>query len=88
MNHTQTIFQPVATGRAIELVETILGVDAQEEQINALLELVAGITDETGCTIRHNAAATVMSYISSKRSNAWLEEVEQLQASTIAANAR
>jgi hypothetical protein len=87
MNHQQTIFQPVGTGRAIELVEAILGVDAQEEQINALLELVAGITDESGCHIRHNTAATVMSYISSKRSNAWLDEVEQLQAEAIAANA-
>ncbi len=73
----ERIFRPVPLGRAVELVETLLS-DPQEEQIDAMLELLAGLTDELDCE-RHPVVASLMRYLSGMRSNAWLDEVQALQ---------
>lgn len=82
----ERIFKPIPLGRAIELAEIILH-DPQEQQIGALLELVAGLTDELGDCQRHSVAASLMQFISGRRSSAWLNEVQRLQSSTIDATA-
>ncbi|MBI3653678.1 MAG: hypothetical protein HY231_21815 [Acidobacteria bacterium] len=73
-------FQAIEPGRALELVPVILGYDPSDEQVDALIEIIVGITDERGDGARHTVATRLMRYIHAWRSDAWLCRASELQA--------
>lgn len=72
-------FQPISLGRAVELALVVLGSDPEPEQVDAFIEIIAGITDEKGCGDRHLVATELMRYIHANRNDKWIERAVKLQ---------
>lgn len=72
-------FQPITLGRAVELAQLVLGYDPDESQVDALIQIIAGITDEKGCGERHCVAAELMRYVHASRTDDWVTQATRLQ---------
>jgi hypothetical protein len=72
-------FQAITLGRAVELALVVLGSDPEPQQVDAFIEIIAGITDEQGDGNRHTVAAELMRYIHATRCDAWLTQATSLQ---------
>lgn len=71
-------WRAVEMGRALELTGLILA-DATPDQVEAFIELLAGITDEYGDNPRHIVAAQCLSFAFCHHSNDWWQLVQQIQ---------
>jgi hypothetical protein len=72
-------FQPITLGRAVELALVVLGNDPDSSQVDALIQIIAGITDEKGCGERHCVAAELMRFVHALRTDDWVTRATTLQ---------
>jgi hypothetical protein len=72
-------FEAISPGRAVELVELLIS-GRSDQEVDALIELLAGVSDEQGDGARHLSAVTAIRHAHALRDDSWLQVVAEIQA--------
>jgi hypothetical protein len=72
-------FEAISPGRAVELVELLIS-GRSDEEVDALIELLAGVSDEQGDEARHLSAVTAIRHAHALRDDSWLQVVATIQS--------